>query len=321
MEIAFYAYTILIMTACVAAAASTLSLYAVTRNALYLCVAAGFFLYFLDLMLIFLDEYLGHGTFPDVSAFYAIHMPFAKSLLAMGVLESIWVALCLYLDKRKIAFVIAPAIVFLATNVLIVHLMPEGPVQQWCFYSTREAFIIGCLGFLAFQYRKASVPYKASIRKLKAPAIAGAVLCACIIAENSFMILIWQPTTEFMNSAAPLFISERNISENLLALVLSILALRHSVGVFRLRYKEPPEPQSTAENRYVDSNIDLYCEKYGLTRRERDILRCIVAGKDYQNTASELCLAVGTIKSHTHNILQKTGAKTRQDLQRDFWRS
>lgn len=321
MEVAFYAYTILIMTACVAACALAISLRSATGNVIYACVAGGFFFYFLDLMLIFLDEYLGHGTFPDASSFYAIRMPLVKAVLAMAVLECVWAALCLFLDKRSPALIAAPAGVFLAANLAVVMFMPEGEVRQWCFYSTREAFLIWCFAFLAYQYRTASTPYRASIRRLRAPAIAGAVLCACIIAENTFLILVWQPTPAFMDSAAPLFISERNISENLLALVLAALLLAHGARTLKLRYQEPPARGSDAEGRYIEANIDRYCEKHGLTRRERDILRCILAGKDYQNTASELYLAVGTVKSHTHNILQKTGAKTRQDLQRDFWGS
>ncbi|WP_418860454.1 hypothetical protein [Slackia isoflavoniconvertens] len=32
-------------------------------------------------------------------------------------------------------------------------------------------------------------------------------------------------------------------------------------------------------------------------------------------------LALGTVKSHTHNIFKKTGTKTRQELLQQFWRS
>lgn len=321
MEVLFFAYTILIMISCIAAATSMFSSYAITHNRLYFYISVAFLLYFLDLSFIFQSEYLNRGQSVDVSVFYAIREPFVKALISAGVLETVWIALCHYLDKKSLPLIIAPAAVFLAATSLIVILMSEGPFKQWCFYTAREVFVAWFLLFLLLQYRTASTAYKARIRKLKVPVIFAAILCICIIVENTFVILIWNPSPEFMNSAASLFMSERSISENLLAPVLAVSALHHSMSIFRLRHKDPPASPNPTRDRYVDSNIDLYCEKYGLTKRERDVLHCAIAGKDYQNTASELCLAVGTIKSHTHNILQKTGSKTRQELIQDFWRS
>lgn len=43
-------------------------------------------------------------------------------------------------------------------------------------------------------------------------------------------------------------------------------------------------------------------------------------GKDNQNIASSLQLALGTVKAHVHNILKKTGTTTRQELAQLFWK-
>ncbi|MEG2262551.1 MAG: helix-turn-helix transcriptional regulator [Gordonibacter sp.] len=321
MEVAFYAYTILIMASCIAATVSMLSLYAARRSPAYLFVAIAFLLYFFDLTFIFQSEYLSHGVLHDRNMFYAIPSPYLKAILAMGVLESVWIALCYYLNKRNIVLLVAPAAVFLTASLVVIHFLPEGSLRQWCFYSTREVFTAWILLFTLVQYRKASGPYKAGIRKLKVPVVLGVVFCILIVIENTFVILLWQPSTELMNSVAFLFISERNITENLLAFVLALFAVHFSLSASQLRSKDISLPsQDEAEKCYVDFTIDRYCEKHGLTRRERDILCCIVEGKDYQNTASELYLAIGTVKSHTHNILQKTRTKTRQELLQDFWR-
>lgn len=45
----------------------------------------------------------------------------------------------------------------------------------------------------------------------------------------------------------------------------------------------------------------------------------ILIGKDNQNIASDMQLALGTVKAHVHNILKKTGQATRQELVQDFW--
>jgi ATP/maltotriose-dependent transcriptional regulator MalT len=48
-----------------------------------------------------------------------------------------------------------------------------------------------------------------------------------------------------------------------------------------------------------------------LSAREREILRLLVAGQSYQEIAASLTLAVGSVKSHAHNIYAKLGVRNR----------
>ena len=67
--------------------------------------------------------------------------------------------------------------------------------------------------------------------------------------------------------------------------------------------------------------LPLYIsERYNLTAREREILKLVLEGKDNQNIASTLQLALGTVKAHVHNILKKTRHATRQELTQDYWK-
>lgn len=66
--------------------------------------------------------------------------------------------------------------------------------------------------------------------------------------------------------------------------------------------------------------LPAFCEHYHLTARENVILKEVLQGKDNQNIASSLQLALGTVKAHVHNILKKTGTTTRQELTQLFWR-
>lgn len=61
--------------------------------------------------------------------------------------------------------------------------------------------------------------------------------------------------------------------------------------------------------------------EHGLSEREAEVLSLVVMKKTNQEIADELVLAVGTIKSHVHNLVKKTGAKNREDLIVDFWQS
>lgn len=66
--------------------------------------------------------------------------------------------------------------------------------------------------------------------------------------------------------------------------------------------------------------LPAFCEHYHLAARESVILKEVLQGKDNQNIASSLQLALGTVKAHVHNILKKTGTATRQELTQPFWK-
>ena len=72
MEIAFYFYTILVMLVCIAAGTISLSAYFVCRKRSHLYMVAFFLFYFLDLALIFQNEYLGQNTEFPLEVFYEI---------------------------------------------------------------------------------------------------------------------------------------------------------------------------------------------------------------------------------------------------------
>jgi DNA-binding CsgD family transcriptional regulator len=52
----------------------------------------------------------------------------------------------------------------------------------------------------------------------------------------------------------------------------------------------------------------------GLTRREREILEHVVAGRTYSEIAEALVLSEKTVSSHISNMLRKTGTSNRHDL-------
>lgn len=51
-----------------------------------------------------------------------------------------------------------------------------------------------------------------------------------------------------------------------------------------------------------------------ITKRERDVIGHIAAGKSNKEIASELNIAVHTVKSHVHNILERLAIHTRLEL-------
>ncbi|NHM13618.1 LuxR family transcriptional regulator [Eggerthellaceae bacterium zg-886] len=310
-----------VMFLCAVSCSASFGAYLLTRNRMYLFSAVGFFLYYFDLSFIFQTENLGvQGAF-GVDLLYSIQAPYAKALIATGLLGSFWLVICEYIDEKDKAVRAIPCVVFLVCDLLIVVFMEGGPVRQWLFYSMRELFLVWCFAFLLYTYYsdRSSCMRKALVGRQKGLILLVGVIACFIVAENTYVILLWQPAQEVMDSGLPLYISERNFSENALVVVFGVLAIRHAVEALRLRHIEPPVPSSENQERYVVLSVALFSDKWGLTARERDVLKGIVDGKDNQNIASELNLALGTVKAHTHNIFKKANVATRQDLLRKFW--
>lgn len=321
METAFYLYTIVVTLACVAAGAVSLSAYFVSRRHSFLYASIMLLFYFLDLALIFQYEYLGQNMEYSIAQFYTIDHPQLKALLALGTLEPIWLILCDFMNERRRIWRIAPALAFVAASELVVWCLPVDEFRQWLFYTLRQAFLLWCIGYAVFRYATSkSEVEKARMRRQEPVLIVTAALCLCIIIEDVAMILVFDSSVFASAALLPLYISERNFSENILLLVFSFFTLRAASNTLRLRFKEPPAADAPDTQAYVDEMMPAFCERYGLTARERVILEQVLQGKDNQNIASSLQLALGTVKTHVHNILKKTGVSTRQELTQLFWK-
>lgn len=320
METIFYLYTILIMVVCVAAGAVCLSAYFVSRRRSYLYVASLFLFYFLDMALIFQYEYLGQNLAYSFESFYGIDRPVARTFLAAGALQSLWMVVCDFENERRPVLLWTPVTLFLAACAAVVCLLPEEPFRQWLYFTMRQLFLLWVIGYAVFRYTtcKSDVE-RARMRRQESLLVVSFVLVLCIMAEDIFMMPVLDPAT-IADSLLPLYLSERNFSENFLVLVFAFFSLREAAGTLRLRFKEPPSADNPDLRSYIDELLPAYCERYGLTAREREILQMVLEGKDNQNIASALQLALGTVKAHVRNILKKIGHATRQELTRDFWK-
>lgn len=50
-----------------------------------------------------------------------------------------------------------------------------------------------------------------------------------------------------------------------------------------------------------------------LTPREKEVLDLLREGKSNQDIADDLCIEVGTVKNHVHNILKKLEVESRHE--------
>jgi DNA-binding CsgD family transcriptional regulator len=60
--------------------------------------------------------------------------------------------------------------------------------------------------------------------------------------------------------------------------------------------------------------LDAYCDRYGVSARERDVLVAISRGWSNQEIADRLFISVQTVKTHAHHLYGKTGTSGRTAL-------
>lgn len=321
METAFYLYTIVMMLAFVASGSVSLSAYFVSRRRSFLYAALMLLFYFLDLALIFQYEHPGQNVEYSITQFYTIDHPQLKMLLALGTLEPMWLILCDFVNEKRRAWRIVPAVVFVVATEIVLWALPVSEFRQWLFYTLRQGFLIWCIAYAVYRYSTSqSEVERARMRRQEPVLLVTAVLCLCILIEDVAMILVFDSSFFAQEAPLPLYISERNFSENILLLAFAFFTLRAAADTLRLRFKEPPAVDAPDTQAYVDELLPAFCERYNLTARERVIVEQVLQGKDNQSIASSLQLALGTVKAHVHNILKKTGVSTRQELTRLFWK-
>ncbi len=84
----------------------------------------------------------------------------------------------------------------------------------------------------------------------------------------------------------------------------SVLCIYNNAKYF---LHEPVEKNS-------DSPTDDFIKEYNLTNRETEIIKLLLRGYSNNDICDELSISLATVKSHMHNILEKTGAKSRTEL-------
>ena len=63
-----------------------------------------------------------------------------------------------------------------------------------------------------------------------------------------------------------------------------------------------------------DNLLGLMLAAYGLTRRERDICRQVIAGRPTAEIAAQLFISSNTVQDHLKSVFAKTGVRSRGEL-------
>lgn len=69
-----------------------------------------------------------------------------------------------------------------------------------------------------------------------------------------------------------------------------------------------------AESRSEPPGCEMLVERYGISPREREVIRLMNQGFSNREIAEKLFVSVATVKTHAHNIFEKTDTRSRYEL-------
>ena len=329
MNAVVFVYTIVLILICFAAAMLSIAAYAVSHKRALIPQAAFFVFYIIDIVSIFGVEFINQNLPYAAESYYEIPLPFLRIVSGTGVLASLWIMLLDILDVHDKRMQSIPVAVYVVACCVVVWGLPYGPMRQWLFYTLRQIFTAFGLGYAYVKWlHSTDMPYKERLGKQRKRYLLLWALLACILIEDWWIILA-SPIPSADSSWLILYLSERNVSENLMMLFVAYHVIRGSLQTLALRFNAPPEaPQEgTVDNksrdltRHIEDQLPAYASAHNLSKREREVLALVIEGKDNRAIAQELFLSEGTIKTHVHNIMVKTETKNRNELKQSFWSS
>lgn len=63
-----------------------------------------------------------------------------------------------------------------------------------------------------------------------------------------------------------------------------------------------------------EEQLDILCDKYRITRREKQVIQLLVNGYSYNHISEALTISLSTVKTHIRNIYSKTEVKNKVEL-------
>lgn len=190
--------------------------------------------------------------------------------------------------------------------------IPMIPNDRWMvffYYLPTQVYWIGLSlwGLLALHHKAQwyCQPFYKTFRRILVYML---VVSCLILLEDSLVIFLRDVYTQL-----GLKINNRNWSENLLFLGLACFFIKYTVVVLEdmeVHLLGPMEPETLSQRKPGEA----FGLVYGLTERECQILELLLEGKSQQDICDELTIALGTVKTHIHNIYQKMDVTKRGQL-------
>lgn len=289
------------------AACCVFFLYHHHRRPLLIALCTMFAVYLLDNSIVFCTEII-----PDFAAVYDrmfLETPSIKTVYFVTLVGSLLFALHCVIPAFTLKQM--ALLIFVYTALLIcVPMITRHDWMVFLYYFTTQLLVIGISGWGLVALRKTESSFDRGM--LKRIFLYFLCMSILVLAEDSFVIFFLDRL-----SGPRVKINNRNFSENLLYLGLSWPVFRYTAGQLKHLSSVVQTPgEQTSEPEPNRERMDFYafCSAYNLTEREREILTRLLQSRSQQEISDELIIALGTVKTHIHNIYQKTDSSNRNQI-------
>ena len=275
----------------------------------FLAIMAIFLSYVADNAIVFCTELI--PAFADIYDRMFLETPSIKTVCFI-----VRISCMLFLLSRTMPkFSMTAVLVLTALHAFTLICVPLIGSPDWMVYlyyfSSQITIICVCIWAL-IQLRNMKDPETSMAdHRFRLVLLYFLVMTALVLIEDTYVIFFVDVYT-----IKGLSIFNRNISENLLFVGFAIgfcVYTWKNVNEL-LVHAASLEEESAAEPMPTVDAISAFVESFNLTERENEILRCLLDGKSHQEISQTLVIALGTVKTHTHNIYAKAGVANRSQI-------
>ena len=291
-------------------------------------VTALFFVYILDHVVITMTELIPSFAHAYENIFLTV--PSVKTLVY--AFSFVFMIMLLKADFPKIQHqkLIVPYCIVVIL-LLLIPILPNSAWKSWFYFFPAQVFLffysltgLSALKNVTEENTLWDYPY---LKKLFTIMMLFSII---ITLEDTFVIF------RVDTYASSTHIFNRNISEDILRILLAIVSIRTTIAYLLLKTK-PEEEESTEDapdsllveeeaipteellqseestEDAVQDKFKDFCQEYQLTIRESEIFALMIKNMSNQEICDSLLVSLGTVKTHTHNIFSKVEVSRRRE--------
>jgi len=338
MKELIFLYNILLIILYSISLTSISAIYIKTKKPVYLYIIIMFLLFIFDNTIIYMTEFL--SGFGDSYNLQFMDVPAFKTIIVLGTAFSYYL-INYYILQLKTNYIDYIILIIYTVYLLFIPMMTDSALKVWLYYLPAQLYLAYLASAGLYHLKKQSDLYKDSFfSRYKKLLKISLWFSLFILIEDTIVIFNFD-----IYSTLLLKINNRNIGEDILSILYSVAAIKHTIKYLNnssLDLEIKLTPPTLSEDTVISGNSCIpvisnihnnlvtvpdeeefeqaydtfgsFCQTYHLTTREQDIFREILSDKSNDEISAILFISIGTVKTHMHNIYQKVHVNKRTHL-------
>ena len=329
-DILVFCYNLFFIIAYTSVIAIGVCLNMIRRRNIAIPVIGLYAFYLFDAVIIFMTEFTPAFTTGYNQTF--INSPSIKTVVYLGIAFFVMMAWSV-LVNAKFSPLQGAILIAYGLWLIFIPMMNSGAVESWLYYSGYQFFSIAVCSYALWKLKRLGQhEHEGPLGWIRALLILTILFSFLIMLEDSYVIF---RVDNYNSALGVLSIFSRSVSEDILRLIYTAFFFRLFYKQFRISWMTapgedalpleqeqdplPPAPKPLAgvnTSASEEYRVIKFAQQLGLTEREMEVFRYLVAGQSNQQISETLHISMGTVKAHVHNIFLKAEVTHRYELLR-----